>query len=289
MAMSSPQAFCDVQCSQSMAVLLMTQLRGSIERDHLVYLRSSNCANSTANKHQILTSTGSVRVQGMDDHVSAAVSKIRSLIEMVEQQGHSTVDICRTVSNRSEVGSSPYPKPVCLDYFNMKKLEPRVDEFGELSYGSGSVPIVGDFARGGKLLLPRDTPDPNLEKRIEYFVKLDFPRERVRSVLESLGPHASENEVMERLMKVTPGIQPVIKPHPSSRRRGTPPGPDVGTDEQEQPPPSVPPTVRKIPVDPSRLRAIVIDGSNVAMRSVNLFVGCFCCCLCTEKIWKGDL
>lgn len=255
--------YSDVECSRNVAAVLLTgPLRASIERDHLVYLRNYYNKNHS---HLLMPASGIVRVQGMEENVSSAVSKIQTIIEMVE---HGTpVDVTRARSREMEPGSSPYYKPVHVEC--MKITDHNGDGFGERRCGNGNM----ELGKSGKFLslLPRDPSDPNMEKRIEYFVKLDFPKEIVRSILISLGPHASENEVMDRLMKVAPGGQAVNKSL-NDRRRGSPPRGDAGgsqIDEHEQQQQQIQQKQqmqRKIPLDPSKLRPVVIDGSNVAMR-----------------------
>ena len=124
------------------------------------------------------------------------------------------------------------------------------------------------------VLLSR-SPDQR-EKKIDYFVNtLNFPREKVESVLDSLGPDAADNDILERLVKV---CRPTVKPGSSynpPQQRGKYPGAGGGTNGECMTPPSqlspplpmtslspAPPVIR----DPARLRHIVIDGSNVAMR-----------------------
>ncbi len=75
--------------------------------------------------------------------------------------------------------------------------------------------------------------DTKLHQRINQYVQLGFPVDQVKGVIESLGPNASENDIMSRL---------VINSYPK---------------------PNLP-----LITGPSKegLRPIVIDGSNVAMK-----------------------
>ena len=138
---------------------------------------------------------------------------------------------------------------------------------------------------GGHGLLSR-SPDQR-EKKIDYFVNtLNYPREKVESVLDQLGPDAADNDILERLVKV---CKPSNVHHMKAPSVGVgynkgghskyPPGGSggmsgVGGDSmappsQLSPPLPMPPTPvvpPLMPTDPARLRHIVIDGSNVAMR-----------------------
>ena len=265
--MSCPQFYYNVQCSDRIAAHLVGRLRTGIEREHLVYLRNVSMDPLYGKLHpQTRSNDSTVRVQGMDEHVSGAVAKIHKIIEMVEDQGRSSLEVADTVLGNVEpaVSTSPYPKPVLLTYY------PNGGKGSEGRWSGDSSNrhlVVDDLVKGERTLplVPRDSPDQNLEKRTSYFVNtLDFPRERVQAVLESLGPQASDNEVMDLLMKGLPGVQPINKSM-NSRRIATPLAADGGSrvlvDEHEQ---QV--LQPKVPVDPSKLRPIVIDGSNVAMR-----------------------
>ena len=81
------------------------------------------------------------------------------------------------------------------------------------------------------------TQDTLLHKRVNQYVQLGFPVEQVKAVIESLGPTASENDVMSRLV-----LMKSAKP--------------------------APPLVVSSSLGLSKegLRPIVIDGSNVAMK-----------------------
>ena len=146
-------------------------------------------------------------------------------------------------------------------------------------YDSGSVMGVG----AGHRLLSR-SPDQR-EKKIDYFVNtLNYPREKVESVLDQLGPDAANNDILERLVKVCRSSTAYAKPIPSVSgvyKEGHGKYPPAGSGgmsvrdpivppSQLSPPLPIPPSVA-VPaamtvIDPARLRHIVIDGSNVAMR-----------------------
>ena len=164
-------------------------------------------------------------------------------------------------------------------------------------YGSsGGGGSNGARGGGGRMLLSR-SPDQR-EKKIEYFVNtLNYPREKVESVLDQLGPDAADNDILERLVKVCrpgSGVQAKVPPSVGaggvgySTRPGGPNmyaptgassggmigiGDSVPPRSQLSPPPpmapsavTLPTTTMPVTTDPARLRHIVIDGSNVAMR-----------------------
>ena len=85
-------------------------------------------------------------------------------------------------------------------------------------------------------------------KRIQQFISLGFQAEQVESVIESLGPDASDNDIMARLVKLTP------TPEKCSPVRTTSSRPPTGEFVPQ-------PTINR-----EGLRPIVIDGSNVAMK-----------------------
>ena len=106
----------------------------------------------------------------------------------------------------------------------------------------------------------------------------------MESVLDQLGPDAADNDILERLVKVCKpsNMKPPLSSS-SSSVIGNTGGASVGQyklhgDVSVTPPsqfsPPLPPMpggsivpVQPLPVqDPARLRYIVIDGSNVAMR-----------------------
>ena len=135
---------------------------------------------------------------------------------------------------------------------------------------------------------PRSFVEPDVQKKRDYLVRtLGFPQDRVDSTLESLGPQASINEILNRLNKLVSsapstglgGVSAgVVKPPLAGgsdyilRTVGSEDVGGVVTLGGERQP-------RK--VDSSKLRPIVIDGSNVAMRFV-----CVCVCVCVAMTYR---
>ena len=114
---------------------------------------------------------------------------------------------------------------------------------------------------GTQALLTRSANDSSTKRRIDYFVgQLGFPRVIVESTLDSLGPAASYNDILNRLNRLclmTVGnnkLTGVYRPPATIDK-------SVGVNQE-----SPPLRQQQRVVDPTKLRPIVIDGSNVAMR-----------------------
>lgn len=131
---------------------------------------------------------------------------------------------------------------------------------------------------GSPPFLSRTPELPVLRKRADYYVQqLGFPREIVAVTLESLGPGAHDNDILNRLnqrMKGTP-----VAPLPPA----TPPFNEEPATSQVTPVPGGVAVMdrQRRNVDTSNLRPIVIDGSNVAMRCVCYVYAQDTACTCT--------
>ena len=210
--------------------------------------------------------------------MSVAVSKIKNMI-IEEEQLHPIMHPHppMTPTRKTDVGSTPPMESAPLDDSGSHYYNGRIENAKLLEVlGSLSMEDRNDVVKSyhGKTnmnypILPFNSLQPSLgptlQKRIDYFVELDFPQEMVRSILESLGPTASYNEVMNRLMKGSPAVHPISKASGPHHYHGNVTGDgSVGqsvVSEQKQPSQQ-----QKVSVDPSKLRHIVIDGSNVAMK-----------------------
>ena len=259
-------------------------LRASLERDYFVYLRhlSSSSHSSEEPQAHLHTAGNHIRVQGRQEDVSAAVAKIQRMIEMVEQ-GHSLLATShhppQTESSKTETVSTLPSKPVPVSCSGVNFINDDSENTNLLEVlGNLSPKERQDLIRSyrGKssrniIFPPQNFLDLSFQKRIDYFVQLEFPHDKVQSILESLGPTASDNEVMNLLMKGAPAVLPVNKSSGAYRNHVD------GTRDYSE---SFGVTVMKsephlqqqaaqqkeMAVDASNLRHIVIDGSNVAMR-----------------------
>ena len=101
---------------------------------------------------------------------------------------------------------------------------------------------------------------------------LHFPAQVVEETLDQLGPSATDNDIQDRLNKLMTGIY-VSKPRPVAADDGLGGGGGGGGSgcaghgmSHVIPVGGVVVERAKVVVDPKKLRPIVIDGSNVAMR-----------------------
>lgn len=112
------------------------------------------------------------------------------------------------------------------------------------------------------LLMSRTPVEPMMQKKRDYYVQaLGFPADKVEATLESLGPWATDNAILERLNNYkfvvnSPTVPPsMVKPASVGEYVPRPVLEEaVGVSHVTN------------QVAGSKLRPIVIDGSNVAMR-----------------------
>ncbi|XP_015910945.2 probable ribonuclease ZC3H12B isoform X1 [Parasteatoda tepidariorum] len=111
--------------------------------------------------------------------------------------------------------------------------------------------------------------DPNYTARVEFALKLGYTESLVQIALQKLGPHPSQNELLAELIKLGASSSALFQP-PSPIRRPTE---RTGVEELVA---DIERTHNDTFLDdPSNLRHIVIDGSNVAMSHGNK--DCFSC------------
>ncbi|CAH0382180.1 unnamed protein product [Bemisia tabaci] len=105
-----------------------------------------------------------------------------------------------------------------------------------------------------------NTNDTSYMSKVEFGLKLGYSEKLVQTALQKLGPNPEQNELLEELIKL--GAQ--------GSSRGGSGGGTVG-EVNELPPPllSQECTVQQHQPNETRLRPIVIDGSNVAMSHGN--------------------
>ena len=207
-----------------------------------------------------------IRVQGEESHVDKAMSQLRSMLDTIENRHHHHSS---PATPSPSFSPPPHPQNGEGDSINAELLRAMLDTVERRvpnprhhhhhhhhhhppSSSSGSPPFLSR------------TPElPALRKRVDYYVQqLGFPREIVAVTLESLGPGAHDNDILNRLnqrMKGTPVVP--LPPAP-------PPFEEPVISQVTAPGVAVMDRLQRRPVDPSNLRPIVIDGSNVAMRYV---------------------
>ena len=237
-------ALCTPECSGELIGLQLAQLlfqekprlRDALEREFATALQQ--------------TQKG-VRVQGLSDAVALTFTKLHSLADTytmsVSNSGHdyrqantsgstnSLEDLDQQLRNLTSSAVGHLPDTVKQALLLLQK---RPD-------------LVGTSTTDTQPYLGRQHIPPQ-QKRIEYFVKLGYPQPEVETVLESLGSDSSDNDVLARLISTQP--TPPVVHVPAS----LPPRSAV-TEEG--------PTGQ---INREGLRPVVIDGSNVAMRLVDL-------------------
>lgn len=167
---------------------------------------------------------GGLYIQGAQYQVQAAVDRVYGLADTIPTP--TPACISKTIS--TDTTSSKYTTTTNTQS-NIKTAPPP-------SITTNTTNFIMDR---DPTCIPRTAPQTTgtLDtRRINKYVMLGFPVEQVQSVIESLGPHASENDVMSRLISVNPSNKSTL-------------------------PPTVVENLSK-----EGLRPIVIDGSNVAMK-----------------------
>ena len=148
----------------------------------------------------------------------------------------SEVKVIMTLSKIQElVGEDSHHSDYCADESTFHTEQPADKE--RWTTHSGSHP---------------EGPNAKIEKKVQDFIALGFGEDAIRSVIEKSGPQLSQDELMTKLLqmkKACPqgGSQDPPVPRTPSAAELTPPPPLVNSTDQ-------------------RLRPVIIDGSNVAMR-----------------------
>lgn len=100
--------------------------------------------------------------------------------------------------------------------------------------------------------------DPNYTTRVEFALKLGYTENQVQVALQKLGPEPSQNELLAELIKLGAASSTSLLYSPPSKDRMDD-DPMAVIDHFDS-------GLLADVDDPSNLRHIVIDGSNVAMR-----------------------
>lgn len=103
--------------------------------------------------------------------------------------------------------------------------------------------------------------DPNYTSRVEFALKLGYTESQVQVALQKLGPQPSQNELLSELIKLGASSSGLYQQSPKDRSE------EIASELE-----SLEITSEQNLDDPSNLRHIVIDGSNVAMRLVPFYI-----------------
>ena len=95
--------------------------------------------------------------------------------------------------------------------------------------------------------------DPNYTSRVEFALKLGYTESQVQVALQKLGPQPSQNELLAELIKLGASSSGLYQHSPKERTE------ELSSELEGL-------EIEQNLDDPSNLRHIVIDGSNVAMR-----------------------
>lgn len=110
--------------------------------------------------------------------------------------------------------------------------------------------IATDIERDGCGMVARGLDSAQREQTIQYFVSLNFSREKTEAVINSMGWESDYDDILQRLVN--------ISSPPSSHNVGKPAAPRPRSFTGEA-----------VLESGATLRPVVIDGSNVAMRYVH--------------------
>ncbi|CAL8315102.1 unnamed protein product [Merluccius merluccius] len=111
--------------------------------------------------------------------------------------------------------------------------------------------------------------DPPQSSRVQRFLKLGYSQRDIHRVLQSLSPDAQTNDILEELIKTSPGAAPPT-PAPPPASTSTPRLVARGCSHPDPGPRAPSPWKTQATADQSSsFRPVVIDGSNVAMSHGN--------------------
>lgn len=264
MALCCPERHCDLPCDRTgskLARLLFgnhSKLYSKLESQYLTciqYIQSSPAGQEV------------IRVQGEEQRVLETMSQLHSMLELIDPSPPLTLSPPPHIFP-SEEG----------DIMNAGLLRAMLSTVE--GKASSSPPSLHPH------LIARNSPQlPVNRKRIDYYMRLGFPQEIVESTIASLGPGAHDNDIMHRLNmrgSVVPPRSVVIPEDVAPPGVVTTPVGGVGEGALQG---------QRPPVDPSNLRPIVVDGSNVAMRYVACGQQCChgVCCMWVAMLSLGML
>lgn len=220
-------------------------LRDGLERDFQTFIQPSHSG---------------ILVSGSEHAVRLTVSRLTSLIDTMDSSVRSPqppyIPSTLALPSSGPPFASPPPQQPDLDS-QIREVIQKISNLPEDHRRALQRGLEEDVK---SVLIPRDSSvcDPQREQRIQYFENLDYPREKVVAVLNSLGPEATDNDVLSRLVRVcSHGSAPDTGGRGGQLSNSRP----RGLSGELPQPCSV--------TDPALLRPVVIDGSNVAMRYVS--------------------
>lgn len=228
-----------------------SRLRDDLEREYSTVIQPS--------------AAGHIQLQGSEIDVCLTVSRLSTLMDTMDNGNRPVVESTPAPSSHPPEIPSPSQldsqlrdaiRQVGSDPSNIENLSDSIKRALLEGLKGNAERRKSDSEIGETAVVPGSLRgvDSHREQRISYFVQLGYPREKVEGVVESLGPAATEDDILSRLVKMSGNIHSAEQRGrlSHSRLRGF----------SGEPMLSRPTPVR----DPSILRPIVIDGSNVAMR-----------------------
>lgn len=255
-----PETVQDCESDQQSVVQLLSEtskLRDDLEREFQTAILPTS-------------SPRCVRVQGSESAVQKTISKIHHLMAppqptLPQPLTTQLPSQSRRTTPTSTAGAfSPSPLPASLSSTNDMEQQNRVtphqlpniptqDPLGSRDSQRLSMAekedilemIKSDIEKDGHVL-PRCADSSQREQAIQHFISLNFPREKVEAVVNSMDVGAEYDDILRRLNTLT-GSRPVS--NLSISRPYTHGGEPMLSSN-------------------ATLRPIVIDGSNVAMRYV---------------------
>lgn len=260
--MCHPEVHSDLSCGRSvhgLARLLWgstSSLCSVLEKSSLVYIQLLAG----------LEGNGVIRVQGRQRGVMKAISTLQNMVDTIESE-HSppSPGLSPPPPSHPALHVSP-PNSVTADGPDILKALTILSQEDKQALRAGhdtQPPLVA-----------RSSVEPDMQRKIDYYVRqLGYPQDKVETTLDSLGPNATVNEIINRLNKVSSGGHSavgsvgMVKPQPATVLEYVRPSPEyvrpIGLEEAGN---LVERFAPRVKVDSSKLRPVVIDGSNVAMR-----------------------
>lgn len=257
--MCNPEVHADLsrgRTGRRLAGLLWGQasnLHAILERNSLVYMQHLTSATD---------GTSVIRVQGRKQQVMETMSRLHSIADTIESEQSPP-------PHAPSLSPPPYHAPLppaVADNADLLKTLALLSQEDKQAWRASHDPQPS--------LVSRACVEPDMQRKIDYYVNiLGYGREKVEATLHSLGPKATVNEIIHRLNKMSSRVPNVAAPGKPS----VPVGPadywrpiigeyarPIGLEDAG----GVVNACERLPrkVDSSKLRPVVIDGSNVAMR-----------------------